>query len=211
MAWSEGLTSGQRSPDWLESLNVGTIPEKPWKWSDADVVFSAAYADDYPHAESSSEASSNSSSSVSGGSTLSSPRESSLDRLAESADSVRSSATNAIASGSSTPSNEAKQTTEALVVRSFHQGWDRTFELHHAWPRPAISNPSEVLIRNVAIGLNPVDFKSVVYKFGIAALPWVLGRDVAGVIEEVGPDVTHFQPGDRVSNMHRFSLRNPTH
>lgn len=89
--------------------------------------------------------------------------------------------------------------TEALLVRSCHQGWERSFELHHDWPRPALQAPDEILIRNVAVGLNPVDWKSVAYNFGIQNCPWVLGRDIAGVVEEVGTAVTDFQPSQRVS------------
>lgn len=46
-----------------------------------------------------------------------------------------------------------------LLIRSKYQGWERSFELHHDWPLPRIENPDEVLIRNVSVGLNPVDFK----------------------------------------------------
>lgn len=87
----------------------------------------------------------------------------------------------------------------ALLIRSHSQGWARSFELHRDWPKPALANADEVLVRNVALGLNPVDFKSLLYKFGIERFPWVLGRDVAGVVEAVGDGVKHLKPGDRVS------------
>lgn len=38
----------------------------------------------------------------------------------------------------------------------------------------------------------------MLYKFGIPDAPWILGRDVAGVVAAVGPDVTDFKPGQRV-------------
>lgn len=39
---------------------------------------------------------------------------------------------------------------------------------------------------------------SVLYNFGIPESPWVLGRDIAGVVSEVGAKVTHLKPGQRV-------------
>lgn len=101
-------------------------------------------------------------------------------------------------SASTPPSGATTPPTDALLVRSCRQGWDRSFELHSHWPRPGITHPSEVLVRNLAVGLNPVDWKSVIYNFGIADCPWVLGRDVAGVVEEAGPEAAPFKKGDRV-------------
>lgn len=46
-----------------------------------------------------------------------------------------------------------------LLIRSTKQGWDRSFEVHHDWPAPAVRKPDEVLVRNVTAGLNPVDFQ----------------------------------------------------
>ncbi|CAD6980597.1 unnamed protein product [Tilletia controversa] len=94
----------------------------------------------------------------------------------------------------------AKDLVDALLIRSCKQGWERSFELHHDWERPTPKPDSnEVLIRNVAVGLNPVDYKSVLYNFGIADTPWVLGRDVAGVVHAVSESSnTGFKVGDRV-------------
>lgn len=87
----------------------------------------------------------------------------------------------------------------ALLIRSHSQGWARSFELHRDWPRPSTLAGDEVLVRNVCMGLNPVDFKSLLYRFGIESFPCVLGRDIYGVVEEVGSDVQHqFRKGDRV-------------
>lgn len=57
--------------------------------------------------------------------------------------------------------------------------------------------PGEVLVRNTAIGLNFVDTynRSGLYPI---SLPAILGREGAGVVEEVGPKVKAFKPGDRV-------------
>ncbi|MBV8657728.1 MAG: zinc-dependent alcohol dehydrogenase family protein [Burkholderiales bacterium] len=69
-------------------------------------------------------------------------------------------------------------------------------------PRP-VPKAGEVLVRIVAAGLNPLDTK---IRAGGAAhakhpLPLVLGIDMAGVVEELGPDVTGFQVGDKVYGM----------
>lgn len=59
--------------------------------------------------------------------------------------------------------------------------------------------PGEVRIRHQAIGTN---FLDVYHRKGLYALPSypaVIGVEAAGVVEEVGADVTEFAPGDRVA------------
>lgn len=58
--------------------------------------------------------------------------------------------------------------------------------------------PNEVLIRNEAIALNPVDCKRWAFGFFVKSYPTILGQDVSGVIEAVGCGVTGLQAGDRV-------------
>src|SRR6188472_2557786 len=65
--------------------------------------------------------------------------------------------------------------------------------------------PTEVLVRQRAAGVNPVDWK-VRAGSGYRTLlgePVIIGWDVAGVVEEVD-DVTRFAPGDRVFGMPWF-------
>lgn len=62
-------------------------------------------------------------------------------------------------------------------------------------PKPA---SGEILLRNKAIAGNPVEWMVRDYGFGITRYPTVLGSDVSGVIEEIGPNVTKFKVGDRV-------------
>jgi NADPH:quinone reductase-like Zn-dependent oxidoreductase len=66
-------------------------------------------------------------------------------------------------------------------------------------PEPA---PGEVLVRVLAAGVNPADWK---IRAGRPPLfgdpPFVLGFDLSGVVERVGPEVTRFQPGDEVYGM----------
>ncbi|MFE7224154.1 quinone oxidoreductase family protein [Nocardioides sp. NPDC057577] len=61
-----------------------------------------------------------------------------------------------------------------------------------------IPGPGEVRVRHAAVGLNFADtyFRTGLYP---APLPNGLGVEGAGVIEAVGPGVTDFAPGDRVT------------
>ena len=61
-------------------------------------------------------------------------------------------------------------------------------------------NQDEVLIQHTAIGLNFIDiyFRSGVYP-APAGLPFTPGNEGAGIVEEVGSDVKHLKPGDRVA------------
>ena len=58
--------------------------------------------------------------------------------------------------------------------------------------------PGEARVRNHAIGVNFIDvyFRTGLYPLD---LPNGLGQEGAGVVEAVGPDVTHVKPGDRVA------------
>eukprot|EP01119_Soliformovum_irregulare_P025431 TRINITY_DN9418_c0_g1_i1.p1 TRINITY_DN9418_c0_g1~~TRINITY_DN9418_c0_g1_i1.p1 ORF type:complete len:335 (+),score=56.70 TRINITY_DN9418_c0_g1_i1:699-1703(+) len=59
----------------------------------------------------------------------------------------------------------------------------------------------EVLIRNRAVGTNPVDWK--IQRNGILAkeFPVIFGMDLAGIVESVGEGVTQFHKGDRVAGI----------
>ncbi|PWN28032.1 GroES-like protein, partial [Jaminaea rosea] len=95
----------------------------------------------------------------------------------------------------------APPTQTALLIPTLSSGWAHCFSLSRNHARPTITSSDEVLIRNVCVGLNHVDFKSLLYRFGIGRLPWVLGRDVCGVVEELGGEVardTGLKVGDRV-------------
>ncbi|OYX35561.1 MAG: quinone oxidoreductase [Caulobacterales bacterium 32-69-10] len=63
------------------------------------------------------------------------------------------------------------------------------------WPKPG---PGQMLVRHEAIGLNFID---VYQRTGLypGPLPAVLGREAAGMVEQVGEGVTRFKPGDRVA------------
>ncbi len=85
----------------------------------------------------------------------------------------------------------------AIAIREWG-GPDR-LELIDLEPPPVA--PDGVLVRVRAAGLNPVDYKmregNLQGAFP-AHFPLVPGWDAAGVVEQVGPAVTWFKPGDEV-------------
>lgn len=63
---------------------------------------------------------------------------------------------------------------------------------------------TEILVRVHAAAINPTDWKSRQTGAGYWQDPPILGYDVAGVVEQVGPGVTLYQPGDEVFGMPWF-------
>ncbi|KAJ5925200.1 hypothetical protein N7454_007839 [Penicillium verhagenii] len=66
---------------------------------------------------------------------------------------------------------------------------------HHV---PSILHPGEVLVKVLAIGLNPIDWKGPAYNFGIPSLPWINGRDLAGLVLQVPNESSRLRVGDIV-------------
>jgi NADPH:quinone reductase-like Zn-dependent oxidoreductase len=64
-----------------------------------------------------------------------------------------------------------------------------------------VPSEGQVLVRMAATSVNPIDYKM---RSGAAKdrfpleLPAILGRDIAGIVRELGPGVTQFKPGDKV-------------
>lgn len=56
----------------------------------------------------------------------------------------------------------------------------------------------EVRVKVHAVGLNPVDYKLAASGFPTWEYPFILGLDVAGVVDAVGPGVTEWEVGDPV-------------
>ncbi|MDY7226452.1 zinc-dependent alcohol dehydrogenase family protein [Hyalangium rubrum] len=84
---------------------------------------------------------------------------------------------------------------KAMVLPRF--GGPELFEVRDI-PTPT-PGPGQVLVRVIASGTNPVDAK--LRQDGSWAglqTPVVIGYDASGVIEQVGPGVTDFKPGDEV-------------
>ena len=65
-------------------------------------------------------------------------------------------------------------------------------------PRPK-PGPGQVLVKVGATALNPID---LYVRSGFIPMPlsfpYIIGCDLAGTVEEVGPGATRFKPGDRV-------------
>jgi NADPH:quinone reductase-like Zn-dependent oxidoreductase len=99
----------------------------------------------------------------------------------------------------------------AIAVREWG-GRDKLELIEHDVPPVA---PDGVLVRVKAAGVNPVDAK-IRGGYMAQALPYqfpvILGWDVAGVVEQVGPAVTWFRPGDQVYGyMRRHHLQYGTY
>ncbi|EJT98743.1 GroES-like protein [Dacryopinax primogenitus] len=62
----------------------------------------------------------------------------------------------------------------------------------------------EVRIRVEAAGQNPADWKQLDWNFAVPSFPFILGVDVAGVVDKLGDGVTKFKVGDRVMTMTHF-------
>jgi NADPH:quinone reductase-like Zn-dependent oxidoreductase len=81
-----------------------------------------------------------------------------------------------------------------------HAYGDPSVLVHETAPRPEPGD-GEVLVRVNATTVNPFD---CAVRAGYLAsyfnhnLPLILGTDVAGIVEEVGPGANSFKPGDRV-------------
>jgi NADPH2:quinone reductase len=65
-------------------------------------------------------------------------------------------------------------------------------------PAPAVG-PSDVLVKTTAVCVDPVDtlIRSGQLPENLP-FPFIVGRDMAGVVQAVGPSVRRFVPGDRV-------------
>ena len=68
--------------------------------------------------------------------------------------------------------------------------------------KPNITSPTELLINIVAAGINPLDTKLRQGAYPTDKLPVVLGCDAAGIVAEVGSEVSKFQVGDEVYFFH---------
>jgi NADPH2:quinone reductase len=94
------------------------------------------------------------------------------------------------------PKEERSEEIVRAMVTPRFGGADLFEEQDVERPEPRVG---EVLVRVVAAGTNPVDakFRAEGDSIGLEA-PIVLGADVSGVVEEVGPGVADFAPGDEV-------------
>ena len=64
---------------------------------------------------------------------------------------------------------------------------------------PGDPGQGEVLVRHKAVGLNFIDVYHRTGLYPLPALPAVPGLEASGVVEQTGPEVSEFKPGDRVA------------
>lgn len=84
---------------------------------------------------------------------------------------------------------------KAMVLKSF--GGPDSFELCDV-PKP-VPRAGQVLVRVHATSINPLDYQVRRGDYpDLVQLPAITGHDVSGVVDEVGPGVTNFAPGDEV-------------
>jgi NADPH:quinone reductase-like Zn-dependent oxidoreductase len=64
-----------------------------------------------------------------------------------------------------------------------------------------VPKAGQVLVRMTATSVNPIDFRmrsGAMKNFFPLEMPAILGRDVAGIVRDLGPRVNGFNPGDKV-------------
>lgn len=84
---------------------------------------------------------------------------------------------------------------KAMMLESF--GGPESFQLCDV-PKP-VPSTGQVLVRVHATSINPLDYQVRRGDYPEQVpLPAITGHDVSGVVEEVGPGVTAFVPGDEV-------------
>ncbi|PYI21536.1 zinc-binding alcohol dehydrogenase domain-containing protein cipB [Aspergillus japonicus CBS 114.51] len=99
----------------------------------------------------------------------------------------------------STSSNSSKSPNSPNTAAWLLEPKAHPFQLQHAplW-EPA---ENEILVRNHAVAINPVDGSLQTKAWWPMEYPTILGQDVAGEVVQVGPQVTRFRPGDRVAGL----------
>lgn len=58
--------------------------------------------------------------------------------------------------------------------------------------------PGEIRVKILSSSLNPVDWKIQKHGIFLDEFPAILGFDIAGEVDELGPGVKEFNVGDRV-------------
>jgi hypothetical protein len=74
----------------------------------------------------------------------------------------------------------------------------KTYSIVEHYPYPNLDHGDDVIISNCAVGLNPIDWKSVDFNFCLPEYPWITGREMSGVVDAVGANVKECKVGDRV-------------
>ena len=86
----------------------------------------------------------------------------------------------------------------AVVLHEY--GGPENLKFEDNVPSPQVSG-NTVLIAAAAASVNPIDWKlrsGAIQKMYPLTLPAILGRDISGIVRQVGANVKHFKVGDRV-------------
>ncbi|KAK3348768.1 chaperonin 10-like protein [Lasiosphaeria hispida] len=88
-------------------------------------------------------------------------------------------------------------TPETQTVLLLHAA-RQPYQLTEDYPVPQVEGDSEVLVRAQAIGLNPIDWKAPDFNFAIPELPYISGRELAGVVVQKPRHASRLKVRDRV-------------
>ncbi|KAM3509229.1 hypothetical protein MY11210_006412 [Beauveria gryllotalpidicola] len=91
------------------------------------------------------------------------------------------------------PALQNKESQYALLLH----GPRERYILVNNHPIPALDNATEILVQTEVIGLNPIDWKSPDYNFGIPHFPFLAGRELVGTVSK-SHAASRFRPGERV-------------
>ncbi|KAL7817292.1 GroES-like protein [Trichoderma gracile] len=86
---------------------------------------------------------------------------------------------------------------QAQTVLLLH-GPRQAYRITNDYPVPRLVEDDETLIRTHTIGLNPIDWKAPDFNFGIATLPYIAGRELAGRVTQTPRRNSRLKEGDRV-------------
>lgn len=101
------------------------------------------------------------------------------------------------ASIQSIDSNPSVQLPDTQTVLLLH-GVKQQYELTSGHALPATKHDHELLVRTSTIGLNPIDWKSPDYGFGIPELPYISGREAAGTVVRAANRPSRVKTNDKV-------------
>ncbi|ORY14517.1 chaperonin 10-like protein [Clohesyomyces aquaticus] len=73
---------------------------------------------------------------------------------------------------------EVPQSQSVLLLHKIRQ----PYQLASGHPVPSVQSDDELLVKILAVGLNPIDWKAPDFNFGIPTLPYVSGRECAGLV-----------------------------
>ncbi|RFU74270.1 alcohol dehydrogenase -like domain-containing [Trichoderma arundinaceum] len=91
----------------------------------------------------------------------------------------------------------AGDSVKAQTVLLLH-GPRQAYQITNDYDVPLLVEDDETLVKTHTIGLNPIDWKAPDYNFGIASLPYIAGRELAGRVTTTPRKNSRLKEGDRV-------------